>query len=201
MEIIKYLDGDIEILLSWSTKAGQNIFNTLWIETSVGLAAVSQPDAASVVQEDHACALWGQDGCTASRELGPSKKPEGKERGWKSSSALAGELWVRRISAVTAGRVMPSAPSCRERHSQPCILGYQHNLPALSPRFPGTVFFPTCLLLFLQLEEFLLSISGPTLSPVAHKIIKTSPKLEQPLTLPSRSPLFRLTNQLCIINL
>lgn len=56
MEIIKYLDGDIEILLSWSTKAEQNIFNTLWIESPVGLAAVSQP----VVQEDHACVLWGR---------------------------------------------------------------------------------------------------------------------------------------------
>lgn len=91
MEIIKYLEGDTEILLPWSTKAGQNIFNTLWIENLVGLAAVSQPDAASVVQGTRRLSYGaggrGCNGCTASRELGPSEKPEGRERGWKSSSA------------------------------------------------------------------------------------------------------------------
>lgn len=79
-------------MLPCSTKTGQNIFNTLWIENLVGLAAVSQPDAASVVQEETRCLSyrdgWREcNGCTASRELGPSEKPEVKERGWKSSSA------------------------------------------------------------------------------------------------------------------
>lgn len=89
----------------------------------------------------------------------------------------------------------------RERHSEPRIPGYQYNLPPSPPQFPGTTFFPTCLLLSFWQEEFLLLISGPTHSPMAHKIIKTSPKLEQPLTLLPCSPSFRLTNQLCIINL
>lgn len=98
MEIIKYLEGDTEILLPWSTTAGQNIFSTLWIENLVGLAAVSQPDAASVVQEETRHLPYGdrgrgRDGCTAKQGAGAIRNARGEGKGMeKLFCNSAGEL-------------------------------------------------------------------------------------------------------------
>lgn len=149
---------------------------------------------AAVVQGETGCLFYrnmgrGCDACTACREMGPAGKTEGKEKGWKS---WRGELWECRILAATAGRAMTSALRHKLKHSQPPISGYQHNSSPSAPRFPGTGIFSPLASFSLHQKEFLLSISSPTISPMAHKIIKRSPKLEQPLTLPSRSPIARI---------
>lgn len=128
----------------------------------------------------------GCDGCTACRELGPAEKTEGKEKGWKS---WRGELWERRILAATAGRVVTSVPRHRLKHSQPpsWVISTTPLLSITTSILRHLNFSPLASFSLCQ-EEFLLSISSPTISPMAHKIIKTSPKLEQPLTLPSCSP-------------
>lgn len=144
MEMIKYSEGDTEILLPWSTKAGQKP-----LDRKPGGTGCCEPARCSLCDgRDQVPVLQGlRDGCMASRELGPPEKPEGMERGWKEDGkALLEE-------------------------------GYQHNLPPLLPRIPDTVLFLTS----LQQEEFLLSMSSLILSPVAHKIINTSPKLDEPL--------------------
>lgn len=112
-----------------------------------------------------------------------------RQRRWKS---WRGELWECRILALTAGRAMTSAPRHGSKHSQPPILGHQHNSSPSPPRFSDTAFFSPLASFSLPQEEFLLSISSPTVSPVAHKIIKASPKSEQPLTLLSCSPIAQI---------
>lgn len=128
----------------------------------------------------------GCDGCKACRELGPAGKTEGKEIGWKSWRR---ELGKCRILAATAGRVMTSAPRHRSKHSQPPISALSAQLISITTSILRHCFFSPLASFSLRQEELLLSMSSPTISPMAHKILKTSPKLEQPLTLLSHSPI------------
>ena len=157
MEVVKYLEGETEILPPWCTKGGQNIFNTLWTASPGGMAAPSQPDAASAEHEESTRVSQGdggrgRDGRSANTEPGPSEMPEGRERGWKSSSVTwqEGSGYAALGSRCGQSAALGSRP--QQRRSRPRIPGLSAQLVPSPPPFPGTALVPTCLSLSLRRE-------------------------------------------------
>lgn len=127
----------------------------------------------------------GCDGCTACRELGPARKTEEMEK-----------LERRALRMQNFGshcwQSDDLCPQARVKAQPAPHLGSSAQLISITTSILRHCVFSPLASFSLPQEEFLLSISSPTVSPVAHKIIKASPKSEQPLTLLSCSPIAQI---------
>lgn len=156
------------------------IFLTLWIDNLVGLAGVLQGEAGYLSYRNTG---RGCDGCTACRASWKDRR-EGKgmeklERRALGMQNFGCHCWQSDALCSQAQAEAQPAP-----HPE-----VSAQLISISTSIPRHCIFSPLASFSLCQEEFLLSISSPTISPMAHKIIKTSPKLEQPLTLLSCSPI------------
>lgn len=83
----------MEMSPPWSTREGQNIFNTLWIDTLVGLAAVVQGETGCLFYSNTGS---GCDGYKTAGSWGQLERQRGRKGDGKAGEESSGnaEFWL-----------------------------------------------------------------------------------------------------------